>query len=147
MKVQRRTGPLLARPGSVVEVPSGVLWPSRRRFVVDALGGLTGLALIGACGPSSPAGGAGGGAGTPGTNCTLYPQQTQGPYYLDLDLLRTNVTEGKPGAPLVLDVQVVRAGSCAPIGDVAVDIWQCDAGGVYSGYAGQLGGVNTTGQR
>jgi protocatechuate 3,4-dioxygenase beta subunit len=91
--------------------------------------------------------GAGGAGGAPNLECTLYPQQTEGPYYLDLDLLRVNLVEDRPGTPLVLDLRVVRAGSCAPIADVAVDIWQCDAAGVYSGYAGQLGGLDTTGQR
>ncbi|MCL4236442.1 MAG: hypothetical protein KJ042_18215, partial [Deltaproteobacteria bacterium] len=31
------------------------------------------------------------------------------------------------------------------IKDIAVDIWHCDADGVYSGYPGQLGGLDTTG--
>jgi protocatechuate 3,4-dioxygenase beta subunit len=136
--------------------PNALYAPSRRRFVVDALGGLTTLALAGACGSSGGggsggngggSGGNGGAGGSPNGSCTLYPQQTQGPYYLDLDLLRVDVTEGKAGAPLLLDVQVVRAGSCAPIAAVPVDIWQCDADGVYSGYPGQLGGLDTTGQR
>ncbi|HEY6560746.1 MAG TPA: intradiol ring-cleavage dioxygenase [Polyangiaceae bacterium] len=150
MKIQRH------KPGSLLNGPpprelvAVAYSPTRRRWIVDAFGGLTALALGNACGPNGGTGGtggAGGGAGAPNTSCTLYPQQVQGPYYLDLDLLRVDVTEGKPGAPLLLDVQVVRSGSCAPLGDVAVDIWQCDAAGVYSGYPGQLGGLDTTGQR
>jgi protocatechuate 3,4-dioxygenase beta subunit len=117
---------------------------SRRRFVLDALS-ITGLALTG-CGSSTVAG-SGGAGGSSGGACTLYPQQTQGPYYVDADLLRADVTEGVPGAPLLLEVQVVRAGACTAIEGIALDIWQCDAVGVYSGYAGQLGGVDTTGRR
>jgi protocatechuate 3,4-dioxygenase beta subunit len=79
--------------------------------------------------------------------CTLYPQQIEGPYYLDLDLLRSDITEGRPGAPFTFKVQLVRAGSCTPIPDVPLDIWHCDAGGVYSGYPGQLGGLDTTGEK
>ena len=142
MKQQRRQTSMQARAGSAYA-------PTRRRFVAEAFGGLTALALGSACASSAPtgAGGAAGTAGAPNLDCALYPRQVEGPYYLDLDLLRVNVTEDRPGSPLVLDLQVVRAGSCAPIADVAVDIWQCDAAGVYSGYAGQLGGLDTTGQR
>lgn len=79
--------------------------------------------------------------------CTLYPEQTTGPYYLDLDLVRRDVTEGRPGAPLRLELRVLAADGCTPLRDVAVDIWHCDAAGVYSGFPGQLGGLDTTGER
>lgn len=147
MKIQRYEAPSLLNRPTPRDLAAGAYTPTRRRWIVDAFGGLTALALGNACGSTGGTGGAGGAAGAPGTSCTLYPQQTQGPYYLDLDLLRVDVTEGKPGAPLLLDVQVVRSGSCTPLGDVAVDIWQCDAAGVYSCYPGQLGGLDTTGQR
>lgn len=78
-------------------------------------------------------------------SCTVYPQQTEGPFYLDLDLLRQDITEGKAGMPLDVVVQVQSA-DCVPLKDVAVDLWHCDADGVYSGFAGQLGGLDTTGQ-
>lgn len=150
MKVQRQQSPsfTVQRGDAAVDTPTGYT-PTRRRFVVGAFGGLTGLALGNACGSNggSGAGGGAGAAGAPHTSCTLYPQQMEGPYYLDLDLLRVNVTEGRPGAPLLLDLQIVRAGSCAPIDGVAVDVWQCDAAGVYSGYPGQLGGLDTSGEK
>jgi protocatechuate 3,4-dioxygenase beta subunit len=81
---------------------------------------------------------------TPGS-CTLYPEQTEGPYYVAGDLLRADLREGKPGAPLTLDLLVLSAGGCTPIANAAVDIWHCDAAGVYSGYQGQLGGLDTRG--
>jgi hypothetical protein len=40
----------------------------------------------------------------------------------------------------------VSATTCAPLKGVAVDVWHCDAAGVYSGYSGQLGGADTRGQ-
>ena len=46
--------------------------------------------------------------------------------------MRRNVTEGRPGAPLTLRLTVVNASSCKPIKGAAVEIWHCDAGGVYS---------------
>jgi protocatechuate 3,4-dioxygenase beta subunit len=83
-------------------------------------------------------------ANTPGT-CTLYPQQTEGPYYVDGDMLRADIREDRAGTPLQLDLLVLSANGCAPLANAAVDIWQCDAAGVYSGYQGQLGGLDTRG--
>jgi len=83
-------------------------------------------------------------AATPGS-CTLYPEQTEGPYYVDADLLRADLREGKPGTPLTLDLLLLNANACTPLANAAVDIWHCDAAGVYSGYQGQLGGLDTRG--
>jgi protocatechuate 3,4-dioxygenase beta subunit len=65
--------------------------------------------------------------------CVLAPQMTEGPYYVEGDKVRRNVTEGRPGVPLALRLTVVDVSSCKPIRNAAVDIWHCDAGGVYSG--------------
>ena len=67
--------------------------------------------------------------------CVLAPEQTQGPYYLEGDKVRRNVREGKPGVALDLRTTVLDVSSCTPIRGAAVDIWHCDAGGTYSGFA------------
>ena len=59
--------------------------------------------------------------------------------YLDLELVRSDITEGKSGLPLALRVNVVDAGSCEPIEGAAVDVWHCDAQGAYSGVQGAEG--------
>jgi protocatechuate 3,4-dioxygenase beta subunit len=74
------------------------------------------------------------GATTP--DCVLTPELTEGPYYLDLDLMRRDITEGRPGLAYDLAVKVVDAESCEPIEDAIVDVWHCDAEGVYSGVDG-----------
>ena len=66
--------------------------------------------------------------------CVLTPEVTEGPYYLDLDRVRSDITEGKAGTPLALQITVVDASTCTPIKDAAVDVWHCDAEGVYSGF-------------
>jgi protocatechuate 3,4-dioxygenase beta subunit len=66
--------------------------------------------------------------------CVLTPEQTEGPYYIDVALMRSDVTEGKAGVPLQLDLTVQRAGTCTAIQNATVEIWHCDALGVYSGY-------------
>jgi len=65
--------------------------------------------------------------------CVLAPEQTEGPYYLDDHKVRRNITEGRPGVPLTLRLTVLDVSACKPIKGAAVDIWHCDAGGVYSG--------------
>jgi protocatechuate 3,4-dioxygenase beta subunit len=72
--------------------------------------------------------------------CILTPEAMAGPFYFDPGLVRTDITEGRPGAPLELTLQVVEAGDCARIQGARVDLWQCDALGLYSGYADQATG-------
>lgn len=100
-----------------------------RRAVLTAMGlGLTTLGCSAA--DRSPATDSG---TTANPGCVLTPEGTEGPFYLDLDLVRSNITQGRPGVPLTLRVTVVDARSCKPIPNAAVDVWQADANGVYSG--------------
>jgi len=69
-----------------------------------------------------------------GNACPLTPRQTEGPFYFDPRLVRRDIKEGRPGARLRLRLQVVGARDCAPAPRARVDIWHCDAAGVYSGY-------------
>jgi protocatechuate 3,4-dioxygenase beta subunit len=68
--------------------------------------------------------------------CVLTPEQTEGPYYIANEKVRRNITEGRPGRPLTLQLKVVNAKTCKPIKNAAVDIWHCDAEGTYSGFGG-----------
>ena len=72
-------------------------------------------------------------AQTEAAPCTPTVAQTEGPYYLNLNLLRRDITEGRPGMPLTLRIQVVDSIRCAPLAGKAVDLWHADASGVYSG--------------
>lgn len=74
-----------------------------------------------------------------GTACTLTPEMTEGPYYLDINKVRSDITEGRPGAPLALALTVANATTCKPISGAAVDIWHTDALGTYSGVQGGSG--------
>ncbi|WP_020558911.1 intradiol ring-cleavage dioxygenase [Thiofilum flexile] len=68
--------------------------------------------------------------------CQLTPEVTEGPYYLDKDLVRADIREDRTGIPLKMRIQVVGA-DCKPLEKARVDIWHCDAQGNYSGYSGQ----------
>lgn len=77
--------------------------------------------------------------GAQSPDCVLTPELTEGPYYIDIDNVRSDITEGKAGAPVTLAVTVVDATSCKPVKDAAVDIWHCDAAGEYSGFGSASG--------
>jgi protocatechuate 3,4-dioxygenase beta subunit len=66
-------------------------------------------------------------------NCVLTPEQEEGPFYIDLARVRQNIVEHRPGVPLALALTIVDSDTCEPIRDVAVDVWHCDALGIYSG--------------
>jgi protocatechuate 3,4-dioxygenase beta subunit len=75
-------------------------------------------------------------------SCILTPRSEEGPYYLDPELVRSDIREERPGVPLSLRLRVVEAGSCAPLAGARVDIWHCDARGLYSAFRGQGDGHN-----
>jgi protocatechuate 3,4-dioxygenase beta subunit len=68
-------------------------------------------------------------------SCVLTPELTEGPYYIPGEKVRRNITEGKPGAALELHLGVLDVSTCRPLAGATVDIWHCDAGGIYSGFA------------
>jgi len=69
--------------------------------------------------------------------CSLTPELTEGPYYLDLRKIRRNITEGKPGLRLDLRIKVIDSSTCKPLKNIAVDIWHAAADGSYSGFAAE----------
>ena len=85
--------------------------------------------------------------------CVVRPEQTEGPYFVDERLNRSDIRsdptsgEVKPGTPLTLTLQIVRLGSgdCQPLAGAQVDIWHCDALGAYSDV--QDAGFTTIGQK
>jgi protocatechuate 3,4-dioxygenase beta subunit len=100
----------------------------RRRVLVL---GATGAASLGAVGHA--------GAQTPSAKTArpvLTAAATEGPFYFDPKRERADITEGLPGVPLEVRFAVVDE-TGAPLTGSRVDIWHCNAAGIYSGYAGQ----------
>jgi protocatechuate 3,4-dioxygenase beta subunit len=64
--------------------------------------------------------------------CTVTAEQTEGPFYFDVDRVRNDIREDREGAELRLGVRVRDAEACEPLPDAVVDIWHCDAEGSYS---------------
>ncbi|MEX2301480.1 MAG: hypothetical protein WD733_11120 [Bryobacterales bacterium] len=83
-------------------------------------------------------------------DCVLSPEMTEGPYWVDEDLnrsdIRANSASGaaKAGALLTLSITVhsVTSTACGLLPGAQVDIWHCDAGGLYS----DVSANNTVGQ-
>jgi protocatechuate 3,4-dioxygenase beta subunit len=79
--------------------------------------------------------------------CLVRPELTEGPYFVDEQLNRSDIrsdpTDGsvKDGQPLQLTFRVsqVNGEGCAPLAGAFVDIWHCDAAGVYSDVANAVG--------
>ena len=72
--------------------------------------------------------------------CIVRPQQTEGPYFVDERLQRSDIRSDpadgttQPGVPLHLTFTVGRSNGneCTPLAGVQIDVWQCNARGVYS---------------
>ncbi|GAW18053.1 hypothetical protein ANO14919_075220 [Xylariales sp. No.14919] len=80
------------------------------------------------------------------TSCILAPYITDGPYYVVGEKLRSNVKESlySEGVDVFLEVQYIDVNTCEPLPSVAIDIWNCNATGVYSGVESGQAGLNTT---
>jgi protocatechuate 3,4-dioxygenase beta subunit len=109
-----------------------------RRSSLATLGVVAGAAAAG--GWRLVANGRAAAAETAGTvSCVLTPELTEGPYFVPNERVRRNITEGRPGAKLRLRLTVLDASTCRPLQGAAVDIWHCDAGGVYSRFGSGAG--------
>ena len=73
--------------------------------------------------------------------CVVRPEQTEGPFFVDTQLERSDIRSDpatgavSEGAPLTLrfNVSQISGGACAALAGALVDVWQCDAAGVYWG--------------
>jgi len=132
-----------------------------RREVVFLIGSFAAAGVLG-CGSGSSTGASPVSASTPtpttspsaaASSCVVRPQLTEGPYFVDEMLNRSDIRSDpatgavRPGAPLRLSFRVSRisSGACAALAGALVDVWHCDALGVYSD--AQDMGFNTRGQK
>jgi protocatechuate 3,4-dioxygenase beta subunit len=113
-----------------------------RRGSLVRLGGFLAAALGAAGWEVASAEGGPAAVGSGQVKCVLTPEQTEGPYYIASEKFRRNITEGRPGTPLVLRAFVVDASTCRAITGASVDIWHADASGTYSGFGS--GAANRT---
>lgn len=129
------------------------------RREVLTLVGATGLvacapAALSAATPTAPSTAAATSAGTVAVpSCIVRPALTEGPYFVDEKLDRSDIRSdpstgaARPGTPFVLTFNVSRvsSGGCLALQSAQVDIWHCDALGVYSDASDPS--FNTRGQK
>jgi len=125
------------------DMPTGTLLS--RREALTLLANVGAAAAVVTLGPSvlaqSASPGAPAVAGSALPSCVIRPELTEGPYYVPNELersdIRTDSADGTtaPGARLDLTFLVSRIDGtgCTPLGAAAVEVWHCDAKGVYSG--------------
>jgi protocatechuate 3,4-dioxygenase beta subunit len=71
--------------------------------------------------------------------CTLLPEKTAGPFPLEEQFDRDDITEGMAGHHLRLGLRVVDA-ACAALPGAAVEVWHADPSGDYSAFIDEGGG-------
>ena len=99
----------------------------------------------GGMGASGTSAGISGATGLPG--CVVRPAMTEGPYFVESEPRRSDIRKdsstGKlsAGVPLTLEfvVSKVAVGGCTPRQNILIDVWHCDALGVYSDVQGNSG--------
>jgi len=74
-------------------------------------------------------------------SCILSPEVTLGPYWVEGEYLREDVSEDQAGIALILDAQILDISTCDPITDAVLEIWSCNSTGVYSGVVARGNGV------
>src|SRR5687767_13188394 len=93
--------------------------------------GATAVATLASCGRGS----SGPYTQTTVAGCLVSPEQTEGPYFVDEKLNRSDIRQDPannsvtPGVPLrlVLSAYQIANNSCNPLPNTTVDIWHCNA--------------------
>ena len=119
--------------------------------VMSASGGAGGKDDTATGGGSGSGGVAGSGGAGGGGSCHEIPEETAGPFPDTMGMLgdpafhRSDIREGRVGIGLRLTLTIVDVGNgCAPISGAQVEIWHCDAAGIYSEYANSMNAGSAT---
>lgn len=69
--------------------------------------------------------------------CVLTSRQVEGPFFFPSPE-RRDIREDRNGRHLALQFQVINHPDCTPLEGAVVELWHCDAEGVYSGYPSEI---------
>ena len=124
-----------------------------RRQVLGMLGTVGAIILVGCEGGGDDETDTGAGTDAE-TTCILTPTVTEGPYFVDENLNRSDITAGTSqlsvvnGLPLQLNINVYDANTtaCTALAGVQIDVWHASATGLYSDVSAQQQGTDTTGE-
>lgn len=65
--------------------------------------------------------------------CSMLKDSLEGPFFFCTNPGGAEIARGQPGVPLVIALRAINAATCQPIADAVIDVWHCDARGLYSG--------------
>ena len=87
--------------------------------------------------------------------CVVRPEQTEGPFFVDAELDRSDIRSEpstgaqREGVPLTLtfNLSQIAGDACGVLAGAMIDVWQCDAAGVYSSFSDEAVGDQARGQK
>jgi protocatechuate 3,4-dioxygenase beta subunit len=126
------------------DTPVGRILSRRSALALFGAAGVVFTAVGGAAAASASTTTANGAAGS-AVDCVAKPELTEGPYFVDEGLNRSDIridtSDGSivAGTPLTLTLRVSKIVDCVrkPLPGATVDIWHCDAAGGYSDIAAE----------
>jgi protocatechuate 3,4-dioxygenase beta subunit len=141
------------------DAPVGRVLSRREALLLLGGAGAAGFFALAGCGSSgltsttdSTSGANNSDGSSSNVSCAVRPSLTEGPYFVDEKLNRSDIRSDtisgavKGGAlfALAFNVGRIQSNACAALQGVQVDVWHCDASGVYSDATDP--GFNTKGQ-
>jgi protocatechuate 3,4-dioxygenase beta subunit len=70
------------------------------------------------------------------TACTVDAEVTEGPYYVNNELQRSDIRDTEPGVPLILQFTIVDISNCSALPYASVELWHTNATGSYAHFTG-----------
>ncbi|KFY16220.1 hypothetical protein V491_05394, partial [Pseudogymnoascus sp. VKM F-3775] len=77
------------------------------------------------------------------SSCLLSPEGESGPFYVQGEYIRSDITDAQPGVEIIMDLQFIDISTCLPIVDLIADVWHCNSTGVYGGVVSEGNGDAT----
>jgi protocatechuate 3,4-dioxygenase beta subunit len=77
-------------------------------------------------------------------SCILVPQTIIGPYYVEGEVIRKDITDKEQGVATHLDFQFIDINTCEAVPNLVIDVWHANSTGVYSGVTAEGQGGLTT---
>ncbi|KLO08582.1 aromatic compound dioxygenase [Schizopora paradoxa] len=74
--------------------------------------------------------------------CVTAPEIEEGPFYVNDELVRTDMREDQAGVDLNLDVVIIDSSTCKPVPDALVELWSANATGIYGAFEHSAVGRN-----
>ena len=68
------------------------------------------------------------------SHCAMIKDSFEGPFFYCTNPNSAEIAKGHAGVPLVVALRAMDASTCKPLDNAVIDIWHCDAMGIYSGY-------------